>query len=88
MDATDNPFDRLARLRGRRTQRDVAVACGVDRTTYSRIERGAARPSWALWRRLRLELGVGVDLADAVEAAWAAGAGHWRRSQAELDASD
>ncbi len=83
MEPADTPFARLARLRGRRSKAAIAAACGVDRTTYSRVERGTARPSGLLWRRIRAELRVGPELADDIEAAWEAGAGHWRREPAE-----
>lgn len=57
---------RIAHLRGRRSQKDVAAAAGIDAATLNRIERGSSKnPTEATLEAIAGALGVDVnDLAD------------------------
>ncbi len=52
---------RIARLRGKRTQTQVAADLGVPRTTYAMVENGERFPRRDLQAKLANYFGVSVD---------------------------
>ena len=53
--------EKLKELRGKKTQKDVATAIGVEQSTYSLYERGKRIPSDTVKRRISKYYGISVQ---------------------------